>query len=83
MNLLDAQTPKYKEAIREHFKRFPMQAGQGCPGPTIDWQAAEEIYKMYSKLYGTSQSLEMLADRGGFGWSEVEIITKEYKKRFR
>ena len=59
-------------------RRFPMQHG-----PDIDWTTAEKIYAMYSALYGTQQSLERLAQRGGFGWKEVEVIQAEYNKRAR
>lgn len=57
-------------------RRFPM-----LDGPDIDWETAEKIYKMYSALYGTGQSLERLAERGGFGWSEVRIIQQDYIQR--
>lgn len=59
-------------------RRFPMQRG-----PDIDWTTAEKIYAMYSALYGTQQSLERLAQRGGFGWKEVEVIQAEFNKRTR
>jgi len=51
------------------MKKFPMQ-----DGPDIGWDVAEEIYVRYSELFGTSQSLERLAERGGFGWAEVQKI---------
>ena len=37
----------------------------------IPWWLAEEVYKRYSSKYGTSQSLERLGERGGFGREEV------------
>jgi hypothetical protein len=58
--------------------RFPMQ-----DGPDVDWTTAEEIYKMYSYLFGTEQSLDRLAERGGFGWEEVSIIVKRYHDKKR
>lgn len=58
------------------MKRFPMQ-----DGPDIDWTTAEKIYEIYSGLYGTGQSLERLAERGGFGWEEVALLVKERKIR--
>ena len=58
-------------------KRFPM-----INSPIdIDWETAEKIYDLYSKLYGTSQSLERIAERGGFGWDEVENIILEAKRK--
>lgn len=56
---------------------FPMQ-----DGPNIPWSVAQKIYKLYSGLFGTEQSLERLAERGGFGWAEVKFIGEKYKKRF-
>jgi hypothetical protein len=65
------------EADRTEQKRlFPMQRG-----PAIPWSLAATIYAAYSKLYGTQQSLEKLAARGGFSWREVEVIFAELKKR--
>jgi hypothetical protein len=43
-------------------RRFPIQGGL-----TVSWAAAERAYKHYSKHFGTDQSLERLAERGGFG----------------
>ena len=56
---------------------FPMQNG-----PAIDWGLAEKIYKVYSRLYGKSQSLERLSQRGGFGWAEVQFMWKEHKRLY-
>jgi hypothetical protein len=50
-------------------------------GPAIPWATAEVIYQAYSALYGTSQSLERLHERGGFGWREVEVIFDELRRR--
>lgn len=49
--------------------RFPIQGGL-----TISWAAAEEAYRGYSRLYGTSQTLECIADRGGFGLMEFVCL---------
>lgn len=58
------------------MQTFPMQRG-----PAIPWATAEIIYAAYSALFGTSQSLERLAERGGFSWPEVEAIFKDLKRR--
>lgn len=47
-------------------RMMPMQ-----DGPPIDWATAEKVYAAYAMLYGGSQSIERIAERGGFGWSEV------------
>lgn len=56
---------------------FPMQNG-----PAIPWSTAEIIYDAYAKLFGTNQTMTKLAERGGFCWSEIPIIRKDYKRRF-
>lgn len=50
---------------------FPMMGG-----PPIPWSLAEMIYERYAATYGRSQSLQTIAERGGFGWAEVEHIWK-------
>jgi hypothetical protein len=50
-------------------KRFPIQDGL-----TIPWSLAEKAYEMYSQLYGSDQSLERLAERGGFGVTELAVL---------
>lgn len=51
----------------EHFndERVRRPAGQ------VPWGIAELAYKQYVKDCGKGQSLERLAERGGFGWSEL------------
>ena len=45
---------------------------------TIPWWLAEIAYKYYSDYFCTEQSLERLAERGGFGRQElVKLIRKE------
>lgn len=72
---LNEEVEKLEVENKLLFRRFPMQ-----DGPDIDWATAEKIYEIYSFLYGKSQTLERLAERGGFGWAEIEYITSEYKK---
>ncbi len=51
----------------EHFndERVNRPAGQ------VPWGVAELAYKVYVKECGSGQSLERLAERGGFGWTEL------------
>jgi hypothetical protein len=46
-------------------RRFPIQKAG-----TVPWESAEKAYETYARLFGKSQSLERLAERGGFGVSE-------------
>jgi hypothetical protein len=50
-------------------------------GPPIPWYLAEALYEIYSDLYGTSQTLQRLHERQGFGWQEIEVICKEYNRK--
>ena len=37
----------------------------------IPWELAEIAYTEYARRYGTDQSLERIAERGGFGVMEI------------
>lgn len=50
-------------------RRFPLQGGL-----TISWTAAERAFEYYVRLFGTSQSLERLAERGGFSLLEFAAL---------
>jgi len=56
------------------MKRFPM-----ADGPTIDWETAERIHKVYRCL-GHTQSLQRIAERGGFGWEEVHHLWEAHRR---
>jgi hypothetical protein len=47
------------------------------PSCTIPWWLAEEAYTWYSKCFGTGQSLQRLADRGGFGRKELLMLLRK------
>lgn len=60
-------------------RRFPLllsyrqqRAGEA---ESIPWALAEEAYVVYCKRYGGSgQSLERVAERGGFGPGEMDLF---------
>lgn len=66
-------------------KMFPIQAcRQITTGPhplSIPWDVAELAYSKYAALYGRSQSLERLAERGGFGASEMDELCPDWRDR--
>jgi len=67
----------------ENAKRmFPMQGDGYDKGPSIPWWLAERIYKLHCDVYSNSQSLERLAERHGFGWSEVPVLCREWESKF-
>lgn len=57
-------------------RMFPVHAVRSDyakPGPlSIPWAVAEKAYGVYALKYGKVQSLERLAERGGFGWNEMD-----------
>jgi hypothetical protein len=56
-------------------RTFPIQQGRrgDPPHPTrIPWSVADKAYSVYSAHYGSDQTLERLAERGGFGWEEMD-----------
>lgn len=57
-------------------RRAPLQAtkGFGARG-TISWDEHLEVWNAYAARYGTRQSAETIAARGGFGHGEVEMLT--------
>jgi hypothetical protein len=50
---------------------FPIQGDRNRSAGHVPWSVATAAYATYSRLYGTGQSLERLAERGGFSWSEL------------
>lgn len=65
----EAHIAELEAKLEAAEKSFPMQ-----DGPAIPWKTAQIIFAGYSSLYGTNQSLDKLASRGGFGWAEVPSI---------
>lgn len=73
-------------AILNDTKPFPIQADvprRGESGKmvypekcTIPWWLAEVAYEHYATLFGTSQSLERMAERGGFGRFELLVLLR-------
>lgn len=63
-------------------KYFPIQAEYSSvklPASQIPWWLAEVAYKHYAQLFGSQQSLERLAERGGFGREELlRLLRKEH-----
>lgn len=47
-------------------------------GPPIELERAKEIYRLYTCLFGSQQSLARIAERGGFGHEEVFLIEKKH-----
>lgn len=48
-------------------------------GPPFPWYIAEKAYAKYVELYGRGQSLETLAQRGGFYQQELDALTPGWR----
>lgn len=59
-------------------KQFPIQEVGLIP-----WSVAERAHVRYSKLYGREQSLERLAERGGFALDELGYLLRGYQREQR
>lgn len=56
-------------------RRFPVMASRGPVAVgSVPWSIAEEAYMVYAARYGNRQSLERLAERGGFSEGELDEL---------
>lgn len=60
---------------------FPIQAKHGSqPHPMrIPWSVAEKAYSVYTARYGRGQSLERIAERGGFYAEEMDLFMPNWR----
>ena len=63
-------------------RTFPIQAERGAaPHPLrIPWALAERAYSVYVGRYGQGQTLERLAERGGFAPSEMDEFVPGWRE---
>lgn len=66
------------EPVKDPDRLCPVQARNGQP-TAIPWDLAEILYPGY----GHSQTLERLAELGGFGWSELGALAADDYTRDR
>lgn len=76
LNWLQALLTRYMEDDRP----FPIQ-GEGVGHDRkertyIPWWLAEEAYAEYVRRFGNQQTLQRLADRGGFGRDELLMLLR-------
>lgn len=48
---------------------------------TIPWDVAQRAYEVYAKKYGTRQTLQRIAERGGFGVDEMDMFLPDWRER--
>jgi len=64
------------------IKRFPIMSltrgggdsEPGAPGFSVPWCMAEKAYATYVRKLGNIQTLERIAERGGFSWLEFVLL---------
>ena len=65
----------------DDIRPFPIQADSMIQPSgmrsAIPWWLAEEAYKHYKSRFGDGQSLERLAERGGFGRAELVALIRQ------
>lgn len=70
--------PACVRRVRAAFPEFPLQVTRDTktkPGPvSVPWVVAERAWAAYSQIYGRDQSVERLAERGGFDWAEMDRL---------
>ena len=68
--------------IKRDVRTFPIQSQRGAhPHPVrIPWSVAELAYSVYSARFGRDQTLERLAQRGGFAPGEMDMFLPEWRK---
>lgn len=61
-------------------KMFPVMGDKCAPGPfNIPWSIAEKACGAYAVQYGRRQSLERVAERGGFYWGELDDLYPQWR----
>ncbi len=77
---LERLRTKLAEGERSN-KEFPILGDNGNNIGKIPWWVAEQAYMVYANKYGDQQSLERLAERGGFGINELNDFLPDWKSK--
>jgi len=81
----DCVSTKAELAGVKEQKTFPISPGAYpgiIPHPTrIPWEIADLAYSVYCSRYGRDQTLERIAERGGFGVGEMDIFLPDWRER--
>lgn len=71
-------------------RRFPIQGSWTSrrrpgwkPSGTVPWSVAEVAYAAYAARYGRGQSIETMAERGGFGHEEMDLYAPGWLDSFK
>lgn len=72
--IVGAAIVAWGDAMRGMVRRAPVQGDRTNPPGSIDWEEHLAVYDCYAVKYGRDQSAERLAQRGGFGKQEAEML---------
>jgi len=76
--------PACVSRVRREYPEFPLQVTRDQrtkPGPTsVPWAVAERAWAAYSQQYSRDQSVERLAERGGFSWGEMDMYLPGWRE---
>lgn len=69
--------------MTDNARMFPIQPQRGAaPHPTsVPWEIADLAWSVYSATYGREQTLERLAERGGFYPGEMDTFLPDWRER--
>lgn len=68
------------ERVREiRAKPFPVNPWPRSALVSIPWSVAERAYVSYVARYGKSQTIERLAERGGFSEGELDALAPGWR----
>lgn len=75
-DVIDAAPTLPAPDVQAQSRMFPLQASREVePHPlSIPWSVAEKAYSAYAAKYGRGQTLERLAERGGFSGGEMDML---------
>lgn len=76
------QKTEQRDALKAERRTFPLQPDRKAkPGPVnIPWSVAEKAYGVYALRFGKDQTLERLAERAGFSWSEMDMFLPDWRE---
>ena len=77
-------TDHARQAAERLFPIIPYTSRDKHKGPhpmRVPWSIAELAYSVYASRYGRSQSLERLAERGGFHAGEMDDLLPDWRER--
>lgn len=58
-------------------RRFPVQRSRNHAAGTVPWAIGEAAWRAYAAQYGSKQTADDIARRGGFGPEEMDSFAPE------